>query len=898
MIPANAMLSGLDALPVGASSVLIDGFVKGALLLACSGLVVFVLRRASAAVRHLIWTIGLAGVLLMPALNGLLPDWFVRLPIRSIGRSTPAPDAVRVVITPESPSAAAAIAVMIGDEAKIVRVVPPVPPIASTPAPGSATAVALAVPPAPPAPPPAPPAPPPAPAPLPFAFNVDTIPQAAFDWRTIALAIWLGGAFIGLSGLLLSMLRVRAIQRRSQPITTGPCVDAVARAARRVGLENPPRVHIGDEHMMPMVFGLFSPVLLLPAGAGRWPLARLESVLLHELAHVRRRDALTQLIAELARAIYWFNPLVWFAARQVYLERELACDDIVLNAGTRPWDYAGDLLDLVRSLRSARATGMAAIAMARPSQMKVRLHAVLDDARSRVTADRRLVIGATVVALGVMLPLAAATPRTMDASPVNDSSELPLPMLAETPDLPMPGSALTPEAPVAIAGDGFSALYHSSDVQESCLDSNSRRSGTSISSHDDDNIMTVKWVQGRCSGHVRMEGKVRMSGDLTGVASISSGGLFQIDEDDGSIERKLTVRPVGARLDYDYRVDGRQREFAADGKEWLSKALLNLYRSTGFAADERVDYLLAQKGPQAVLDEVTVMRSDYTQRIYLQKLLNRTNLSPALVQQAIQTAAQDIDSDYELAELLIAYANKYTFNDQTRKAFIDATRTIGSDYEQRRVLATALGKGGLDSQDVTSMLEASQHISSDYERAELLIGLTSKYRMDSAMRTAYLTAAKDIGSDYEKRRVYDNLLKQGAMSPADLTNVLRYAGTIGSDYEKAELLIGLSKFDLADATLQSAYVTAASSISSDYELRRALSTLVQKDRLTASNLDLVLKSALNISSDYELSELLLLVASRNDITGPQREAFMKALNSINSSYEYGRVATALLKKGN
>src|SRR5262245_35849565 len=121
------MLSGLDAFPVHASSVLIAGFAKGALLLACSGLVVFVLRRASAAVRHLIWTIGLAGVLLMPALNGLLPDWFVRLPIKSFGRSTPAPDAVRVVITPESPSNAAAIAVMVGNEAKIVRVVPPVP---------------------------------------------------------------------------------------------------------------------------------------------------------------------------------------------------------------------------------------------------------------------------------------------------------------------------------------------------------------------------------------------------------------------------------------------------------------------------------------------------------------------------------------------------------------------------------------------------------------------------------------------------------------------------------------------------------------------------------------------------------------------------------------------------
>jgi beta-lactamase regulating signal transducer with metallopeptidase domain len=90
-------------------------------------------------------------------------------------------------------------------------------------------------------------------------------------------------------------------------------------AARRIGCAAP-RVHVGDERMMPMVWGLFRPVLLLPAvpHAGR---RRLEAVLLHELAHVRRRDALTQLVAELARAVYWFNPLVWIAARQMYLER-------------------------------------------------------------------------------------------------------------------------------------------------------------------------------------------------------------------------------------------------------------------------------------------------------------------------------------------------------------------------------------------------------------------------------------------------------------------------------------------------------------------------------------------------------------------------------------------------
>src|SRR6185503_3251374 len=104
----------------------------------------------------------------------------------------------------------------------------------------------------------------------------------------------------------------------------------------------------------------------------------------------------------------------------------------------------------------------------------------------------------------------------------------------------------------------FSGIYHSEQVQEACFDPSSRRNGTSISSNSDDDITTVKWVSGRCSGHIRMEGKVRFSGDLKGIQSISSDGIFQIDEDDGRLDRRLTIRPNGSQLDYDYRVDGKR----------------------------------------------------------------------------------------------------------------------------------------------------------------------------------------------------------------------------------------------------------------------------------------------------------------------------------------------------
>jgi TonB family protein len=150
-----------------------------------------------------------------------------------------------------------------------------------------------------------------------------------------------------------------------------------------------------------VTWGHFRPRIMLPASAAHWSEERLRVVISHELAHVRRGDWGTQLAAEVLRALFWFNPLVWITCRRLRAESELACDDEVINGGIEGVDYAGHLLELARVLNSPRHAWLSAPAMARRSSLEGRISAMLNAGLNRhpVTRAARAVTCALVLGL-------------------------------------------------------------------------------------------------------------------------------------------------------------------------------------------------------------------------------------------------------------------------------------------------------------------------------------------------------------------------------------------------------------------------------------------------------------------------------------------------------------------
>lgn len=153
---------------------------------------------------------------------------------------------------------------------------------------------------------------------------------------------------------------------------------------------------------------------MLPPQASRWTTEARQAALVHEFTHIRRRDRLTQALAQLACAVYWFNPLVWHAAAALGLERERACDDEVLRLGARPSEYATLLLDLARQpgLPWLPAT---ALSMARRSAIEGRLLMILADAVKTPWRSSRWLVTVGITALATAILGAQPTTSTPGA---------------------------------------------------------------------------------------------------------------------------------------------------------------------------------------------------------------------------------------------------------------------------------------------------------------------------------------------------------------------------------------------------------------------------------------------------------------------------------------------------
>jgi beta-lactamase regulating signal transducer with metallopeptidase domain len=390
----------MNALMIGSpATALVVLVAKATVLISLAALAVLLGRRLSAATRHWTITLVIGGLLGLPFLSGVLPSWTVVEVPATVGRAKALP-------AQADPSPAGALhldgsAGWAFDRQGKARDSDSGRDGNSDRAGGASWSAAAS------------------------GAEAEALLNnfRASPW-TFAAVLYLAGAVLLLLRLMRQVVAARRLVRRGERMLDHGWQALLDEGRVLLGIERPINLLRGDAKTMPMALGVWRAAVLLPSIAEEWTTERRRAVLLHELSHVARYDCLTQLLAGVACAVYWPHPGVWWLSRRLRVERELACDDLVLDAGTPATDYAGHLLDVAYTLGGER-TGALAVGMARRSQLEGRMLAVLDAARNRAVPGPRVRTFVAALAVVALVPIAVATVTTEPLLTVNHDFEPP-----------------------------------------------------------------------------------------------------------------------------------------------------------------------------------------------------------------------------------------------------------------------------------------------------------------------------------------------------------------------------------------------------------------------------------------------------------------------------------------
>jgi hypothetical protein len=264
---------------------------------------------------------------------------------------------------------------------------------------------------------------------------------------TIALvlaALWLVGVLLVAARLGAGAWCLSRLRRKSKIFALAP--DDMPRIA---ATHRECELRLAHDDTGPITWGLFQPVILLPKAATFWSRERLHAVLLHELAHIRRRDGIIQALALAVCAFYWPNPLVWMGARALRREAEIAADDSVIVAGLKPSSYAGELLRLAEEFRTDKpALATLSLYMADRSALAARVESVLAPTALRTGATVIDVTNAGCFALVSAAVIAFACPSLAQGAPPPPAPAMAAPAPAVPPEPPVTDITV-PDAPPA-----------------------------------------------------------------------------------------------------------------------------------------------------------------------------------------------------------------------------------------------------------------------------------------------------------------------------------------------------------------------------------------------------------------------------------------------------------------
>lgn len=454
-----------------------------------------------------------------------------------------------------------------------------------------------------------------------------------FKLADLFIVAWVAGAALLFARVFAIVIATAMRRRRSVQLSDRNWLNLLHDCQRSIDISRRVELLLAEEESSPFLWGIHRPAIVLPPSATGWTSARQRFVLLHELAHLQRRDVDLAFATQLIVALFWWNPILWLASREAEETREMAADDAALRTGVDASAYVIEIVELVRFSR--RAALYPAFSGGGSMRFERRMMRAL---APRPVRGRVGVRGAALLsACAILAGCAVAGLTTREASLT----------------LGMTGCAY----------DGGRHL----DVGRKLPDGRA--------------VWIIEWSGQACRVRAEFIGSATYDIAARSITLPGVADSFRLAIEHGAQSDSLIVAAG--------RAGAQAISTSARAKVDLSQVVSELESHTGFGASVRVPGLLREGGYAAVLVAARSMQVDHAVGRYLTEALRLQAPTLDDVHQVLAVAAERVTNEYQLVALLNAAApHRVLDNASAQSAYQRAVATLQTTAGRRSVLAS------------------------------------------------------------------------------------------------------------------------------------------------------------------------------------------------------------------
>ena len=427
--------------------------------------------------------------------------------------------------------------------------------------------------------------------------------------------------------------------------------------------------------------------------------------------------------------------------------------------------------------------------------------------------------------------------------------------------------------------------------------------------------------------NIEYKGNIKVSDDDKDIISISKNGYLEIDKTTFGSKRSIVIEQRSSGLSKQYYEGRKEQPWEPYGREWLAEILPDIVRSTGIAAQSRVERFYRKGGTNRVLEEIEEIDSDHVKNTYFRMLLRKKGLSSNDLVNILDEIEDTIDSDHYQAQLLEEHNHVFLQNEVVAEAYFDVVSDIGSSHYASSVLKEALRDRDASAKSFKYIIKASSEIDSDYHQAELLSEALELNNLTDEMIREVIEAAQEVSSDHYQTELLKKALTLERISSESTEEIMEVISDVSSDYYVASIFSDLLEEQLNEDIQLKIINLVEDEMSSDYYASVVLGKVLEAQKLSSEvtkdlagaiteinsssysssiikkaaeqSLDkatlLVLLDAIEeIDSDFYRAEALIALASQiREGDNELKNAYRQTAKSIDSDTYYGKAIRAL-----